>query len=226
MVLAAGEGRRMRPLTLTCPKPLLDVAGRSLIEHQIDRLVKAGIKELIINIAYLGEQIKNRLGDGSDYGVNIQYSEEPEPLETGGAIHHALSLLGDDPFLLINADVWLDYPLVELVQRSLLSEEDGFLILVPNPSHNLDGDFYLSKENHVVNKKNNTSQEAFTFSGLSVLRPDLIRQYPKLREKFPLKEVFDWAIQQKRLKGKIFQGSWLDIGSQERLEVLRIKFKS
>lgn len=223
MILAAGEGKRMRPLTLTCPKPLLMVAGRSLIEHQVARLVQAGISELIINIAYLGEQIKNHLGNGQRYGVHIQYSEEPEPLETGGAIRHALPLLGDQPFLLMNADIWLDYSIIELVQRSLHPEEKGFLVLVPNPCHNQGGDFVLSADGRVLSKEDCLKEEAYTFSGLSLLRPNLVGQYPQSREKFPLKEVLDWAVSRGCLKGSIFRGNWMDIGSEDRLQELRSK---
>lgn len=205
----------MRPLTLHTPKPLLQVRGVSLIEHHIHRLANAGIRELIVNVAYLGEQIQRALGDGRTLGVKIQYSVEPEPLETAGALHHALGLLGEEPFLLVNGDVWTDYSFAALIQRHLTG--DGHLVLVPNPSHKTGGDFALTAEGAVEMLNGNGG---FTFSGISLQSPRLIRDYPRARPRFPLREVFDWAIQRSALTGEVFTGTWCDVGTPERLAEL------
>jgi MurNAc alpha-1-phosphate uridylyltransferase len=217
MILAAGEGRRMQPLTLTTPKPLLKVAGQSLIEYQLNRLAAAGIQRCIINIAYLGEQIRQALGDGDRYGLAITYSEEPYPLETAGAIARALPLLDDAPFILVNADVWLEYPLQNLMARRH-AVADGHLVLVENPPHNPNGDFSLNQTGLVELAQGDPS--SYTFSGLSLLHPKLVRDYPKRREAFPLVEVLRHSIAQGRLSGEVFQGRWMDIGTPDRLHEL------
>ena len=211
MILAAGEGRRMRPLTLETPKPLLQVRGVSLIEHHIRRLKGVGIRDVVINVAYLGEKIRTALGDGAHLGVSIQYSIEPEPLETAGALLHALPLLGDKPFLLINGDVWTDYPCAKLSEQPPLGH--GHLVLVPNPPHKAGGDFSLDPEGGVQI----LGESGFTFSGISLLSPQLIRDYPHPRRQFPLREVFEWAIQHSALTGELFTGTWCDVGTPERL---------
>lgn len=218
MILAAGEGRRMRPLTLTTPKPLLKIGSKALIEYQIEKIRHAGISEIVINVSYLGEQIEEFLGNGSNHGVRIDYSQESEPLETAGALNQALPLLGAAPFLLVNGDVWHDYPLAKLLGSPLQENSFGRLILVDNPAHNSLGDFALD-DGKVIAREGECI--GYTFSGLSVIHPQLIANYPNLREKFPLKEVFDWAIKQGRLHGEYFSGRWMDIGTPERLEELR-----
>jgi MurNAc alpha-1-phosphate uridylyltransferase len=215
MILAAGEGRRMRPLTLEIPKPLLPVKGTSLIVHHIQRLKNAGVCDFIINIAYLGEKIRAALGDGKQFGVRIQYSVEPEPLETAGALLHALPLLGETPFILINGDVWTDYPFAPLSRRPL--NNLGHLILVPNPAHKLMGDFSLGENGLLQELDGETS---FTFSGISLLSPKLISTYPQLRAKFPLREILGWAIQKRQLTAEVFDGVWCDVGTPERLAEL------
>ncbi|WNO08593.1 N-acetylmuramate alpha-1-phosphate uridylyltransferase MurU [Teredinibacter sp. KSP-S5-2] len=218
MILAAGEGRRMRPLTLSTPKPLLKIGPKVLIEYQIEKIRHAGISEIVINVSYLGEQIEHFLGDGSRLGVRIDYSKESEPLETAGALNRALPLLGSDPFLLVNGDVWHDFPLAKLLEGSLPENSFGRLILVDNPAHNSLGDFSLDDDKVIAREGENIG---YTFSGISVLRPQLIADYPNLREKFPLKEVFDWAIERGQLHGEYYSGVWMDIGTPERLQELR-----
>jgi len=215
MILAAGEGRRMRPLTLEIPKPLLKVKGTSLIVHHIRRLKNAGVNDLVINIAYLGEKIRAALGNGEQFGLRIQYSAEPEPLETAGALLHALPLLGDAPFLLINGDVWTDYPFASLLQRPL--NNLGHLVLVPNPAHKFLGDFSVDNDGRLQELDGETS---FTFSGISVLSPKLISTYPQQRAKFPLREIFGWAIRNQQLTAEVFDGIWCDVGTPERLAEL------
>lgn len=220
----------MRPLTEHTPKPLLKVGDKTLLEHQLEKLIQIGIKEVVINVAYLGEKIIRHLGDGDSLGIKIEYSVEPYPLETAGALHKAMPLLGEAPFLLLNGDVWHDYPLGELIDTALSAGSLGRLIFVPNPSHNHAGDFWLD-ENGIVGKGEQGAQKSkdnsyerpitVTYSGLSLLSPRLINDYPCCRDAFPLREVFAWAIEQRLLEGALHTGAWIDIGTPERLESLR-----
>jgi len=162
MILAAGFGKRLRPLTDTTPKPLLPVGGKPLMQHHIERLAAVGITDLVINISWLAEQIEDYFGDGSDYGVAISWSREQQPLETWGGITNALPLLGDQPFLLINGDIWTDFPL-QTITGNLSSELDGWLLLVDNPEHNPQGDFGL-----VEGKLVSEASEKYTFSGIPI----------------------------------------------------------
>ena len=214
MILAAGRGQRLRPLTDHTPKPLLKVGGKALIEYHLEKLAAVGIEDVIINIAYLGRQICRALGNGSHWGLNIHYSVEPEPLETAGAVFHALPLLGDEPFLLINSDVWTDYPF-ELGLRKPLNDALGYLVLVDNPKHNPEGDYAIAG-----GRLRPRNGKALTFSGISVLSPDLIKTYPQARTKFPLREVFVHAMGKDGLLADSYSGQWWDIGTLERLQAL------
>lgn len=227
MILAAGEGRRMRPLTLNTPKPLLPVAGKPLIEHQLARLAAAGIEHCVINVAYLGDQIRHALGDGSRHGLRITYSVESQPLETGGALYRVLPLLNETPFLLINADIWLEYPLHDLLAQAA-AIEDGHLVLVENPDHNRSGDFTLDESGRVslvreggreLVEKNDISA-SYTFSGLSVLHPKIVRDYPRRRDVFPLLEALAFSSARGGLTGEVYRGLWMDIGTPQRLQEL------
>ena len=237
MILAAGEGRRMRPLTNDTPKPLLLVGELSLIEHHILRLREAGIYDFVINVSYLGQQIMHSLGHGEKHGVRISYSIEQSPLETGGALNHALPLLtvdgnDDAPFLLINGDVWTDIDFSQLMHSHLLATHDACLVLVDNPAHNVSGDFQLqaASASDADNKRLIMAPDdqipSYTFSGVSLMHPRLIRTYPKRRDVFPLKEVFDLAIKEQRMIGLHHDGEWIDIGTPERLFMLRQRFYS
>ncbi|MDO6746808.1 N-acetylmuramate alpha-1-phosphate uridylyltransferase MurU [Gilvimarinus sp. 1_MG-2023] len=214
MILAAGLGKRMRPLTDTLPKPLIPVRGKPLIEWHLERLAAADVKEVLINIAYLGDKIRQALGDGSRWGLQITYSEEPEPLETGGAIRYAAHWLGDEPFLLVNADVFTDFEMMPLIQSGLEQNELGHLILVPNPDFKLRGDFDL--RDHFITECANTVS-GYTFAGISLLSPALVMRYPRSRRLFPLVEAFNWAIGQQHLSGSVYRGQWSDVGTLERL---------
>lgn len=223
MILAAGLGKRMRPLTDTLPKPLLPVGGKPLMMYHIERLKELGVREFIINTAYLGEKIEELLGDGFALGVSIEYSREEEPLETGGALLQALPLLGEDPFLLVNGDVWTDYPFERLLDFPLPPECLGHLVLVPNPRHNRRGDFAL----HDGFLLHNTEvDQGFTFSGISLLRPQLIGGYSERRQMFPLREAFAEGIALNQLSGELYEGEWWDIGTPERLQALDEKLTS
>lgn len=227
-ILAAGRGERMRPLTDTIPKPLLAVGSETLLDRQIDKLVAAGITDIIVNISYLGDLIARHVGDGSRYGASIHLSYEPEPLETAGAIVHASEALGDADFILVNGDVWMDVDYrVFLAKAPKLAHRGGHLVLVNNPPHRGEGDFCLDKgdvrQSSCSERHSDTTHldTTYTFSGLSILSPSLIHAYPKCRQAFPLREVFDWAIAENRLTGEHYDGYWLDVGTPTRLDELR-----
>jgi MurNAc alpha-1-phosphate uridylyltransferase len=214
MILAAGRGERMRPLTLTRPKPLLDVGGRALIEHHLHALAAAGYSQAVINLSWLGEQICGSLGDGSRYGIEIRYSEEgPEPLETGGGIFRALPLLGPAPFMVLNGDVWTTYPYAQLRER-LKPGDLAHLVLVPNPQHNEQGDFVLRGGRMVEGE----AGERHTFSGIGVYHPAL---FEGCRDGiFKLAPLLRAAARDGRVSAELFDGDWLDIGTPERLAAL------
>lgn len=214
MILAAGLGQRMRPLTDTLPKPLLAVGGKPLLQYHLEALANCGVKDVIINLAYLGDKIREFVGDGSRFGLHVSYSPEPEPLETAGALLHAMSLLGDEPFLLINGDVWSDYPLQQLCQHTLSPNVDAHLVLVPNPDFHPKGDFAINAQGLLTNDE---AQPKHTFAGISLIKPQLISQYPQARRKFPLVEVLRYGIAQQRISAEIYRGHWSDVGTPERL---------
>ena len=237
MILAAGKGTRMRPLTDNCPKPLLNVAGKPLIVHHIEQLVRLGIKEIIINHAYLGYMIEETLGDGSQFGCHLQYSAESEALETGGGIFKALPLLMEDedqnaPFLLINGDVWLDWSVLNLPESI---EGLCHLWLVQNPEHNLDGDFVLTNTNQVLDKHQQAHQQnnehlaekdnpSLTYTGMSLIKPGLFHGCE--HGSFPLAPLLRQAMNQNLSTGELYQGVWVDVGTPERLDFVEALIKS
>lgn len=208
MLLAAGLGTRMGELTAGLPKPLLRIGNESLIERHLRRLKLAGIDEVVINLSYRGEQIRESLGNGVRFGLAIEYSVEGEPpLETAGGIINALPLLGDDPFLVINADIVCDIDFGALqLTRGL-----GRLVLVPNPAHNPGGDFGIDDDGRAT-----LESPLLTFSGISVLQAGLFAAYPPGRR--ALKPILDVAIGQRALYACRYDGYWLDVGTPERLE--------
>ncbi len=210
MILAAGRGERMGPLTAEQPKPLLTIGGRALIEHHIVRLAACGIGEIVINLSYRGAQIRDRLGGGGRYGVTLRYSEEGEPpLETAGGIVHALPLLGTGPFLLVNSDVFTDFD-----YRTLAAQPGPGIVLVPNPAHNTRGDFGLDAAGRVQ-----AEPKRYTYAGIAVFdAAQFAALEPGCR---PLKPVLDAAIARGELRGSVFEGLWIDVGTPERLEAAR-----
>ena len=212
MILAAGRGERMRPLTDHTPKPLLPVGGKTIIEHTLDQLVAAGFIDIVINHAHLGQQIADHLGDGSRYGANIHYSPEGEQgLETAGGIINALPLLGDDVFLVVNGDIATDFPYAELRN---LSVDLAHLVLVDNPEHHPQGDFGLDDTGRVIE----SGPEQLTFSGIGLYRPELFSLTPAGSSK--LGPLLRRSIAQQRVTGQKFAGFWMDIGTPERLQEL------
>ncbi|WP_084004403.1 N-acetylmuramate alpha-1-phosphate uridylyltransferase MurU [Terasakiispira papahanaumokuakeensis] len=210
MILAAGQGTRMRPLTLKTPKPLLSVGGKPLIEWHLERLAAAGIQDVVINLYYLGEQLRQALGNGERWGLTLHYSEEACLLETGGGIRQALPLLGDAPFLLINGDVWCDFDLRQLSQHPLKGL--AHLILVDTPTFKTRGDFGLTSTGSM------TATGDLTFSGLSLLSPSLIADHAP--GYYPLAPLLREAIQQGQVTGEHYAGRWTDVGTPERLHAL------
>ena len=210
MILAAGRGERMRPLTDTLPKPLLSVGSRCLIEYHLQSLEKSGFHEVVINLAWLGEKIKKKLGDGNRFNIPIQYSYEgTEGLETGGGIYNALPLLGEEPFCVINGDVWTDYPLEPVDLLGKLAH----LVLVDNPSHHPKGDYCLNKKNISL-----TQGKCLTFSGIGFYHPKFFAHCQNGR--FPLAPMIEKAIKNNQVSGEHYQGQWFDVGTPERLDEL------
>ena len=212
MILAAGRGERLRPLTDSVPKPLLEVGGKLLIEHHLDHLAAAGFREVVINLSHLGDQIRDTLGNGNIWGLNIHYSPEPPgALGTGGGIKQALPFLGEAPFAIINGDVFSSYPLARL--RAIKCDH-AHLVLVPNPAHNPKGDFVLQG-----GYLNDSGQQRNTFSGISVYHPRFFDTAPT--GSFSVVPMLQAAMALQQVTGQLYKGVWHDIGTIERLEALR-----
>jgi MurNAc alpha-1-phosphate uridylyltransferase len=207
MILAAGRGERLRPLTDHTPKPLVLVRGQPLISYHLIKLAACGIREVVINISYLADQIKATLGDGSQYGLTIHYSLEATVLETGGGIFQALPLLGSDPFLVMNGDLWTDYPFEQLINKKLNTL--AHLVLVDNPSHNPEGDFYFG-------------DKKLTFSGIGLYHPDLFADCQPVA--FPLAPLLTQHVD--KISFEHYQGEWRDIGTMASLGSLLEEEKS
>lgn len=210
MILAAGRGERMRPLTDHTPKPLLRAGGMALIEYHIHALVRAGFNEIVINHAHLGEQIESALGDGSRYHAQLSYSPEGKALETGGGIFRALPLLGDEPFVVVNGDIWTDYPFEQL--RRPLSGL-AHLVLVDNPQHNLRGDFHL-----VGDRVASDGEPKLTFSGIGLY--DRVFFADCSDGPFPLAPLLRKAMADGKVTGEHYRGQWIDVGTPQRLNEL------
>jgi MurNAc alpha-1-phosphate uridylyltransferase len=211
MILAAGRGERMRPLTDRLPKPLLEVRGKALIEYHLERVARAGITQVVVNLAWLGSMIRDRLGDGSRYGLRIAYSEEsPRALETAGGIFRALPLLGKEPFLVLNGDVFTDFP---ASGATLGEDRDAHLVLVPNPPQHPQGDFGLEQALAVPG-----GSPRYTFSGIAVYRPEFFAGC--VDGAFPLKPLLLRSMERQRCSAELYRGLWEDVGTPERLAAL------
>ena len=211
MILAAGRGQRLRPLSDRLPKALMQVHGRPLIEHLLLALCSAGVNEAVVNLSWLGAMVRSRLGDGSRFGLRIRYSDEGDSaLETGGGIRRALPLLGDDPFWVVNADVRTDFT---FAAPGLLAGDLAWLMLVANPTHNPNGDFRLRAQ------RVGNAGPSYTFAGVSVLSPELFRD---ARDgKFALAPLLREAAARGRVAGHLHEGYWADAGTAGRLEEIR-----
>jgi MurNAc alpha-1-phosphate uridylyltransferase len=217
MILAAGRGERMRPLTDTTPKPLLKLGSRTLIERHLLALAAAGIQDIVINLSWLGERIRDALGDGSQWDVSIRYSEEgPVPLETGGGIFHALPLLGPEPFIVVNGDIVTEFSFATL---RLPAEATAHLVLVDNPAHHARGDFSLERGRVAL-----PGERTFTFAGIALYRPAFFSGCSAGR--FPLLPLFKRAIAAGALSGEHYDGQWSDVGTPQRLVELQAAHRS
>ena len=211
MVLAAGRGERMRPLTDSTPKPLVPIAGKPLVGYHLEALARAGVRDVVINLSWLPDSIRAALGDGRDYGVAITYSDEgPVPLETGGGIFKAIPLLGPGPFLVVNGDTWTD---VDFSRLTLENGAHARIVLVSNPPHHPRGDFGLEGD-LVVDR----DVERFTYAGVGVYRPEFFAGCSP--GKFPLLPLLQRAIAARLLRGQLHHGEWCDVGTAERLAAL------
>ena len=214
IILSAGRGERLRPLTDTTPKPLLQAGKHRLIEYTIQSLVKAGFTDLIINTAHLAEQFPALLGDGQKYGAKITYSPEQEGgLETAGGIINALPLLGNKPFLVVNGDIWTDYPFKDLTKTMLADNRLCHLVLVNNPKHHPKGDFALTSS--LIQQE---GEEKYTYSGIGIYHPELFSGFDVQR--LALKPFLLQAINSGQANGELYQGQWSDIGTVGRLQEL------
>lgn len=222
LILAAGLGERMRPLTDTTPKPLLPVAGKPLIEWHLEKLAACGVTDAVINTSWLADRFAPALGDGARWGLTLHYAYEgPTPLETGGALLNALPLLGDAPFLAVNGDIWTDFDFASLPREPAV---DAHLVLVDNPSHNGGGDFSLDAQGRVQ------SQPALTFAGIGVYRPVLLDGWRGVvgdapgadatPPRFKLAPLLRAAMADGRVSGEHHRGRWTDVGTPQRLEAL------
>lgn len=220
MILAAGRGARMRPLTDHTPKPLLTVGDKSLIEWHLERLAQAGITHVVINHAWLGSQIEKHLGDGSRYGVQIQYSAESSALETAAGIKKALPLISSSPFLVISADVWTDWnATLAFYMAERLQRENALahLLLVPNPDHNNEGDFSFDTQTGLLQHKSPANTLSYTYSGIGVFKAELFTEVSAFIPT-PLRDPLHAAINAQSAIGTPYKGIWADIGTPERLQ--------
>ena len=213
MILAAGRGERLRPLTDRLPKPLIEAGGKPLIGWHLERLAAAGCRDIVINVSHLGERIVERLGDGSARGVRIVFSREPQPLETAGGMALARPLLGPDPFLVVNGDVYCEVDFARL-RGIALGERLAHLVLVPNPPQHPAGDFSL--DNAIVG---NGSSPRYTYAGIAVIAPALFAGV-EAGSKAQLAPLLRAAAERRQVSGELFAGTWLDVGTLERLSAL------
>lgn len=211
MILAAGRGERLRPLTDSVPKALVEVHGQSLIERHLHAIHAAGIRNVVINLGWLGAQVQDRVGDGRRYGLDVCYSDEGENvLETGGGIFRALPLLGDQAFLVVNADVFTDMPIPDV---TLSGDSVGHLVLVNTPDYRKQGDFDL-----YGGKVSNSHRPSLTFSGVAVYKPEFFTDCEPGR--FSIVPMLREAADVGRLQGSLYEGLWADVGTPERLQAI------
>ena len=213
MILAAGRGERLRPRTDRTPKALIDAGGNPLLAWHLERLRRAGIREVVINVSHLAAEITRRFGDGAEYGLALRWSHEPQPLETAGGIAKARALLGAAPFVLVNADIWCDHDLSALTAHDL-GARLAHLVLIPNPAHNPAGDFSLE-----AGRIGSDPAPRYTYAGIAVLSPALVSGV-STGEKAPLAPLLRAAASRGEVTGELFHGAWYDVGTEERLAKL------
>jgi MurNAc alpha-1-phosphate uridylyltransferase len=213
MVLAAGRGERLRPLTERLPKPLVEAGGKALIDWHLERLAAAELRDVVVNVSHLAEQVVRHVGDGKRYGLRVAWSREAEPLETAGGIANARALLGEEPFLLVNSDIYCEFDFAAL--RALhLGARLGHLVLVPNPAHHADGDFTLE-----AGMVGNGNAPRYTYAGVALMSPQMVSAV-RSGDKAPLGPLLRQAAGERRLSGELFAGHWTDVGTLARLTEL------
>jgi len=216
MVLAAGRGERMRPLSDSTPKPLLLAGGKPLVGYLLAALARAGIREVVVNLSWLGERIRSTLGNGADFGVQISYTEEgPVPLETGGGIVNALPLLGAEPFIVVSGDIWTDFDFRSL---RVAADADAQVVLVPNPAHHPRGDFALEGDRVIVR-----DSDRLTYANIGLYRPEMFSGCAMGR--FPLVQVLDRSLASGKLRGQVHRGEWMNIGTAQQLATLDARLR-
>jgi MurNAc alpha-1-phosphate uridylyltransferase len=213
MILAAGRGERLRPLTERLPKPLVEAGGKPLIDWHLGRLAAAGLREAVINVSHLGEQIVAHVGDGARHGMRVAFSRETEPLETAGGIAQAHKLLGEEPFLLVNSDIYCEYDFSRLKNLSL-ENRLAHIVLVPNPEHHREGDFTLE-----AGMVGNGAAPRYTYAGVALMSPRIVSGV-RAGEKASLGPLLRQAAGERRLSGELFAGRWTDVGTLARLNEL------
>jgi MurNAc alpha-1-phosphate uridylyltransferase len=219
MILAAGRGERLRPLTDAIPKAMVRAGGKPLIAWHLERLAAGGCREAVINVSHLGERIVEAIGEGARYGMRIAYSREPEPLETAGGIAQARALLGAAPFLLVNADVYCEVDFARLLAFPL-GTRLAHLVLVPNPAHRAGGDFSLAD-----GMVGNAGGPRYTYAGIAVMSPEIVGAV-RAGEKAPLAPLLRSAAERRLLGGELYRGTWQDVGTRERLAELEAHLSS
>jgi MurNAc alpha-1-phosphate uridylyltransferase len=217
MILAAGRGERMRPLTDSLPKPLLSAGGKPLLQYHLENLVAAGFRQLVINSSWLGHMLEDFVGDGAAWGCEIQWSREPEALETAGGIMQALPLLGDQPFAVVNGDIWTDYSFSGLRQISLVAGCKAHLVMVDNPPQHPDGDFLLQADGRLQPRTAATGLP-LTYAGVGVYSAGFFES--ATAGKLPLRPLLDRAMERGGLSGEHYPGRWCDVGTVARLSEL------
>jgi len=222
MILAAGVGERMRPLTEHTPKPLLQVGGRALLDYHLAALAEAGVRDVIINASHLGEQIAQYCGDGERWALRIELSFETAPLETAGGILQALDLLGEAPFMVVNGDVWTDFPFSTLNQIQLRDAETARLVMIDNPAQHPMGDFVLDQKNWLAQRAE--PDVGLTYAGLGIYSRAFFREMAPGKQ--ALRPLLDRAIEERSLGGHYYDGRWEDVGTPERLMALDTLLKT
>lgn len=228
MILAAGRGERMRPLTDTTPKPLIPAGGQPLIVWHLHALARAGIRDVIINHAWLGQQIEAALGDGSQWGLRLTYSPEAQALETAGGIANVLEFFQGEPFLVMNGDVWSDWDPAQahaMAERLRQGDEQAWLVLTPNPPHHPDGDFGMQAGQLHLCARTEAGARSATLSGLGVYKPELFAHLPK-GQAARSATLLHAAIDRRQVLGTLHDGFWMDVGTPERLQALNQHLES
>ena len=221
-IFAAGLGKRLAPITDHTPKPLVSVCGLPLIVWHIRKLVSIGITDLVINCHWLRHKLMSALGDGSEFGARILWSEEQELLNTGGGLKNALPLVGDQPFLVINGDVWTDYPFEKLLKTTLLDTNLAHLVMVANPPQHTEGDFSITSNG----KLREAGEKRYTYSGIGLYRPELLTKFAPAIQSFPLPVALRQAIATDQISGEFYSGDWEDVGTIERLNSLEHRLQN